>query len=131
MASKFSLVKLSGSLAKEKSLTELKNDVITELNKITNNNDSSTLGKFKLNTEFTGHILSLVHNGFKDKKLNESLINDVVVEIASKLHNLTENEKNIIKSQIEFLQQNDLVQKVPFSKQVFSFVTNLLFKKEP
>jgi hypothetical protein len=64
MASKFSLVKLSGSLAREKSLTELKNDVITELNKITNNNDSSTLGKFKLNTEFTGHILSLVHNGW-------------------------------------------------------------------
>ena len=99
MASKFSLVTLSWNLAKEKSLTELKNDVIAELNKITNNNDSATLGKFKLNTEFTGHILSLVHGGFKDKKLNEFLISDVVVEISSKLHNWSENEKNLIPKQ--------------------------------
>lgn len=130
MTTKFSLVKLTGSLAREKLLTELRNDVINEMNKI-NCNDNNGISKFKLNTEFTSHILSLAVNGFKDKKLNENLLHEFVVDVLSKLHNLNDSEKDVIKSQIEFLQTNDLVQKIPFSKQVFKFVTNFLFKKEP
>jgi hypothetical protein len=109
---------------KDKLLNEIKQDVITEISRITSND----FEKYKLNTEFIQHVASLVLNALKDKKLKVDLLVDVVLDILTRVHKLTEAEKQQVKTQLEFLQTNKLLQDIPYSKQLLNSVKNYFFK---
>ena len=117
-----SLVKTQNTLRTDEKKTKIKNLIVSRAKEF------ELISQYKLNNEFLTLICNLVENNVKKKyKIDKKAL---VLEIYSILYpNITTEEQIQLVSNIAFIFDNNLISKIPLSKQIIEFVKNWFKKK--
>lgn len=117
-----SLVLPKNDLAQDIKLAEIKNKICERLNKI------EELQQYKLNNEFLVLVCNLVEFYVK-KKYNIDKMN-LVINIYDRIFaNMAEDEKTIIRQNIQFIYNNGHIKKIAYYKLMFCGMKEWLKKK--
>jgi hypothetical protein len=117
-----SLVKTQNTLRTDEKKTKIKNLIISRAKEF------ELISQYKLNNEFLTLICNQVENLVKKKyKIDKK---QLVLEIYTLLFSdITDNEKFDVSRNINFIFDNNLIIKIPLSKQIIEFVKSWLKKK--
>jgi len=117
-----SLVKTQNTLRTDEKKTKIKNLIVSRAKEFEN------LSSYKLNNEFLSLICNLVENNVKKKyKIDKKAF---VLEIYTILYSdISTDEQLQIANNIAFIFDNNLISKIPLSKQIIEFVKSWLKKK--
>ena len=117
-----SLIIPKNDLAQELKTVEIKNAIITRLEKIENLQD------YKLNNEFLVLVCNLIEYYVK-KKYNIDKSN-LLISIYDRIFaNLTDEEKSTIRQNIQFIWNNGHIKKIAYYKLMFCGIKEWLKKK--
>lgn len=117
-------VYLKNSLLNHSVFTNLKSKILETIK-----GKIPELDKLKLNHELTAIVCNLVENLYlekNDKKVDKKML---VLDILSTIFNLSTAEQDIIKSQIQYIHDNNLIVRVSFVKRWASYAVSLFKKK--
>ena len=117
-----SLVKTQNTLRTDEKKTKIKNLIISRAKEF------ELISQYKLNNEFLTLICNQVENLVKKKyKIDKKAF---VLEIYSILYpNITTEEQLQLANNIAFIFDNNLISKIPLSKQIIEFIKSWLKKK--
>ena len=114
------LIHLKSNLQQDKIVSQIKKIVQEKLGDL-------TLAKYKLDIEFTLLIAKLVLNLSNELGLTKSTdTNALVIEIIAQIHSLLQNEVDIIKTHLAFLNRKNLIKLIPMWKRAGSLLTNII-----
>ena len=117
-------VKLKNSLSKHTTyhnlITDLSSKILISIPK---------LETLKMDPELTKLVYNSVHNSISNKDSDKFDEDEIVLQIVNKLFNLTPEESDQVRSQIEFLKNNKQIKKTAISKQALKFAIGWINKK--
>ena len=120
-----SFVKPKNKLKRNQYNIELKKQIIEKMKQFDN------IGSLKLDQEMLRFVCSCLENSLKPKyeKKQKTDKKALVIEIFNDLFNLNEDEKKKLGNNIDFLIENDLVQKINVAKKIGVIGFNYLKSK--
>lgn len=123
MSSNLNLVPVNNQLAVDVKKSEVKTLIMTRLNELNLN-----LPNYRGNSEFLLLILNLIeHLVVKKDKISKK---ELAVEIINDIFNLSQDEKNTIEANIQFLWENKNIRKVSKWKLFKCGISEWFFKKK-
>jgi hypothetical protein len=120
-----SYVKPKNKLKRDQYNNELKKQIIQKMKEFDN------LGSLKFDNELLKFVCSCLENSLKPKyeKKQKTDKKALVIEIFNDLFNLNEDEKKKLSNNIDFLIENELVQKINVAKKIGVIGFNYLKSK--
>ena len=117
-------VVIKNSLQKHTLFYDLMEGIITRLK-----NQIKQIEKLKLDPELTLLVCNLIENSIPNKNKYNIDKKDLALQVFSQIFGLSDEDKNIITQQIDFLYNNDKIKKVKFLMNAKNFLSALLVKK--
>jgi hypothetical protein len=115
------VLKVKNSLKKTIVSIDLVEKIIEKLSKLQN------LRQVRLSIELTEYIANLVENSVTEKFTKDEK-QDLILQVVEKLYVCGSDERDIVKSQITFLLDNDRVKKISWRKYVKHYLKSFFPK---
>ena len=116
------IIKFKNSLLKVCKISEITKAIVTQLKE---KNLDLNGGRFDL--ELTTYICNIVENELVDSEKDKKV--EIIVNIIGQLYVLSNEDKNIITAQIEYLVNNKKIKKIKTSKWIWRSTSNWFIKK--
>ena len=118
-------VKLKNSALTFSIENNLINDIVNKIKAI------PFFDQLKNDIEITEHVCNLVENAVQNNKTSNPINKkQLVIKIIAMIFNLnSDTEKKLIDQQIDYLFNNNMINKIPFSAKVASFFKNMVNKQ--
>ena len=116
------IVKFKNSLLKVCKIADISKTIVNQLKE-----KNLNLNDLRFDLELTTYICNVVENEISDAEKEDKI--KIIVDIIGQLYVLSNDDKNIITTQIEYLVNNKKIKKIKTSKWIWKSTQNWFIKK--
>lgn len=116
------IVEFKNSLSKVCKVADLSKSIIDQIK-----SKNINLNDLRFDLELTTYICNVIENEIMSTEKDEKI--KIIVNIINQLYTLSDADKSIIESQIEYLLNNKKIKKIKTSKWVWKSTKNWFIKK--